>query len=328
MNERGRLISILQGPWVAQACYALAKLEVPDLLADGPRHVKELAAACGAHPQALHRLLRALVFVDLLEQPEPDTFALTPVTELLRRNTPTTMHGTAIIYGEDVYRSFAEIMHPLLEGRPGFEKITGKSVYDHLDADADAARTWNASMSRNRIPDVISSCDFSTATTVVDVGGGTGRLLAQVLTDNPHLRGTLLELSTAVDQAAELIAAQGLTDRVDLVKGSFFDTVPTGGDVYVLARCLHNWNDDNALRILRQVHAAMKADSRLLVVEDLTTDDVSLIDLLMLVQLEGHDRTREQYTNLLTRAGFHIQQVLPPPVPYAHAPSAIEATAT
>ncbi|WP_412538835.1 methyltransferase [Longispora sp. K20-0274] len=303
---RGQLLTILQGTWIAQACYALAKLEIPDLLADGPRPVAELAEASGAHPQALHRLLRALVYVGLLEQPEPDMFALTEVTALMRRDIPGSMHGTALVYGEDVYRSFAEVMHPLRHGRPGFEKVMGKPIYDYLNDNIDAARTWNESMSRNRIPEILATCDLTDAKVVVDVGGGTGRLLAQLLTTHPHLRGVLQELPTAIEQAGELFAEAGLTERVDLVAGSFFDTVPDGGDTYVLARVLHNWNDEHALTILRRVRDAMGQGDRLLVVEDLTTDDVSLIDLVMLVQHEGHDRSEEQYRALLSAAGFQV----------------------
>ncbi|GIG59814.1 methyltransferase [Longispora fulva] len=305
---RGQLLTILQGTWIAQACYALAKLEIPDLLADGPRPAADLAEECGADPQALHRLLRVLVYLGLLAQPAPDTFALTEVTALMRRDIPGSMHGTALIYGEDVFRCFAEVMHPLLHGRPGFEKVAGKPIYDYLNDNAEAARTWNESMSRNRIPEILASCDLTEAKVVVDVGGGTGRLLAQLLATHPHLRGVLQELPTAVEQARELFVDAGLADRVDLVAGSFFDTVPEGGDTYILARCLHNWNDEHALTILRRVRDAMGPCARLLVLEDLTTDDVSLVDLVMLVQHEGHDRTEEQYRALLDAAGFQVMR--------------------
>ncbi|MEV6527312.1 methyltransferase [Longispora sp. NPDC051575] len=325
-TPRGRLLSILQGPSVAQACYALAKLGIPDLLADGPRPVGELAEACGAQPRALHRLLRVLVYLDLLEQPEPGSFALTPVTELLRSGTPSSMHGTAMIYGEDVFRSLAEIMHPLLHGRSGFEKVNGKPIYDYLNDNVEAARTFNKSMSRNHIPEIIDTCDLAGSKVVIDVGGGTGRLLAQVLTDNPHLRGVLQELPTAVEQARELFTDAGLADRVDLVPGSFFDAVPEGGDTYILARVLHNWNDANALTILGRVRAAMEPGGRLLVVEDLVTDDVNLVDLLMLVQLEGHDRTEEEYRALLHAAGFDVLDARRLTDGPRHVPGVIEAT--
>lgn len=315
---RRKLLGILSGSLPAQGCYALAKLGVADLLADGPRPVRELAAACGADPQALGRLLRALASMGLFRQTAPDTYALTSVTELLRSEVPGSLRHTAVMHGEEVFRSFAEIMHTVHTGQPAFDKVHGRTFYDHLAEYPDTAATFAAAMGSERVPAVLAECDLSGVGTVVDVGGGDGGLLAELLAAHPDLHGVLLELPDAVRAARKRLADAGVADRVDLVEGDFFDRVPTGGDAYVLARVLHNWTDEHAEVVLRRVAAAMGGSGRLLVIEKLLPDEpgsaaTGLVDLLMLGMLEGRDRTEAEYTALLDGAGLEVVAVRPAP---------------
>lgn len=313
---RKKLLGILAGSWVAQGVYALVKLGVPDQLADGPVKVERLAHACQADPRALERLLRALTLLGLFTQPEPGTFGLTPTTDLLRSDVPGSVHLNALMQGDEIFRSFAEIMHTMRTGRPAFEQVYGQPFYAYLDANPQAAHTFNESMGDQRPPAALSTCDLSWAGTVVDIGGGNGGLLIELLGASPQSRGVLLELPDAVRQAQLRLADAGVADRVECVEGTFFDPVPTGGDAYVLSRVLHNWNDENATRILRRVHAAMGPDSRLIVLEELLPPDneaagagraaAAMVDLLMLVTLEGCDRTEAEYRNLLVKNGFDV----------------------
>lgn len=313
---RRKLLGILSGSWVAQCCYAVAKLGIPDLLADGPRSVDELAARCGADPAALARLLRGMASIGLFRRTAPRTYALTSVTEYLRSDVPDSLRQNALLDGEEVFRSFADIMHTLRTGAPAFDMVYGEPFYDYLGGNPGTAASFTEAMTANRVPATLASCDLSGVDTLVDVGGGSGGLLAEVLAAHPPMRGVLLELPEAVRQAEKSLAEAGLAGRVDLVEGSFFDAVPTGGDVYVLARVLHNWGDEKALLILRRVRAAMSPGTRLVVLEQLVPDEDSapdaasgMVDLLMLVLLEGHDRTEEQYRDLLTEAGFVVDEV-------------------
>ncbi|GAA1610816.1 methyltransferase [Catellatospora bangladeshensis] len=317
MNEslaRRKLLGILSGTWVAQGVYALVKLGVPDLMADGPVHVGQLAHDCGADTAALRRLLRALALMGLFTEPEPDTFGLTPTTELLRADVPGSVRLNALMQGDEVFRSFAEIVHTLRTGRPAFEAVYGRPFYDYLDDNPEAAAVFNESMGDQRPPDGLAECDLTWAGTVVDVGGGNGSLLLDVLTRHPHLRGVLLELPDAAEAARARLAAAGLAERSSCVAGSFFDGVPEGGDAYVLARVLHNWNDDNAVAILRRVHAVLPPHGRVIVLEELLPESApaasrsaaGLVDLLMLVTLEGRDRTEAEYRELLGKAGFEV----------------------
>ena len=313
---RRKLLGILSSSWVAQCCYAVAKLGVPDLLADGPRSVDELAARCGADPGALARLLRGMASIGLFSRTAPGTYALTSVTECLRSDVPHSLRQTAILDGEEVFRSFADIMHTVRTGAPAFDMIHGEPFYDYLGANPGTAASFTAAMNANRVPATLASCDLSGVDTLVDVGGGSGGLLTEALAVHPAMRGVLLELPEAVRQAEKKLAEAGLTGRVALVEGSFFDAVPSGGDAYVLARVLHNWADEKAMLILRRVRAAMSPGARLVVLEqfvpgeDSAPDGASgMVDLLMLVLLEGHDRTEEQYRGLLAEAGFVVDEV-------------------
>jgi precorrin-6B methylase 2 len=313
---RRRLLGVLSGGVPAQCCYALAKLGVPDLLAAGPRTAARLAAECGANPLVLRRMLRGLAAFGLLRRTPPDTYELTPATELLRSDLAGSLRQTAIMHGEEVHRSFAEVMHTVRTGEPAFDKVYGQPFYDHLAAHPDAADVFAGAMGSQRVPAALAEVDLTGVRTLVDVGGGTGGLLAEVLTAHPGMRGILLDLADTVRAARTRLAQSGVADRVDLVEGSFFDQVPGGGDGYVLARVLHNWTDEHAETILRRVGAAMRPGSRLFVFEMFLPEDggsaaAAMVDLLMLGMLEGHDRTATEYQELLARAGFEVMAVRP-----------------
>lgn len=307
-----RIRALLSATWLAQACYAAVKLGVPDLLADGPRTAEELATRSGAHPRALHRLLRALAAAGVFRQTAPGTFALTGVGELLRADAPGAAGTAALMHGEEVFRSFAEIMHTVHTGQPAFEAVYGMPFYSYLEKSPEAARTFAEAMGAQPVPEALSTYDLSGVRTVVDVGGGNGSLLAGLLATNPAARGVLVELPAAARSATARSATAAVRDRIDIVEGDFFDGVPPGGDLYLLVRILHNWTDEHAGALLRVVRAAMPPHARLLVGEELLTDTgPGLVDLLMLVTLEGHDRTEEEYRALLAGAGFAVTAVHP-----------------
>ena len=339
--DRAALFSVLTGGWIAQACYALAKLGVPDLLADGPRGVEELAADCAADVRALHRTLGALAAVGLLRRTAPRTYALTGATRLLCSTTRDSAGPTAVMFGEEVHRAFGDVLHTLRTGSPAFPHTHGASFYDYLADHPEAAATFNTAMGSTDVPTALARCDLSRLGTLVDVGGGEGRLLAAVLKRRPGARGVLVELPETLVNARKRLADAGCAQRVDFVAGSFFDAgvVPAGGDIYTLSRVLHNWDDSEALTILRAVRGAIGPDGRLLVLERLEELDeadpgrppgrreaqAKLIDLLMLVMVEGYDRTLEQYRALLGEAGFAVRAVHRAPLHAAGAECAIEA---
>ncbi|MBK3570865.1 methyltransferase [Streptomyces sp. MBT62] len=337
LRDRMTLAGILTGGWLAQGCYAVAELGLPDLLADGPRPAAELAAETDADPRAVRRLLRVLSSVGLFTEPEPGVFALAPTGRLLCTDTVRSSRSAAIMFGEEVHRSFGAITHTLRTGTPAFDSLYGMPFYDYLDSHPEAAAVFTSAMGAAPVPPALNAVDLTGVGTLVDVGGGDGSLLAKVLPHHPVMRGVLTELPDALEGARDRLTLLGLADRTDLVAGSFFDPLPEGGDVYTLSRVLHNWNDDKAVRILRRVREAMPDHGRLLVLERLETPvpegaaltrqaaQGRLIDLLMLVMLEGWDRSEEEYRALLEAAGFTVRAVHPAPLQSDRAEQVIEA---
>ncbi len=345
MAERIALFQILSGTWLAQACYALASLGVADLLADGPRQAASLARESGTDRRALLRVLRAVAAAGLARETTPGEFALTSLGQPLLSGVPRSSHQAAVMFGEEVHASFAEITHTLRTGRPAFEKVYGQPFYDYLGDHPEAARRFAAAMGAAPVPAALAACDLSGTRLIVDVGGGDGGLLTRVLRAQPQARGVLLDLPAALAQAPARLARAGVADRAQVVAGSFFDPLPAGGDVYLLSRVLHNWDDDDAARVLGRVRAAVAPGGRLVVFEELLPDaqpagappaappasgqasaaTSHLIDLLMLVMLSGCDRTEQEYRALLAGAGFEVTSVRPAPLRPGQAESVIEA---
>lgn len=342
-QERGAagrsLLGTLTGSWVAQACYTAAVLGIADILAEGPRTAAEIAGECDANPDGVHRILRALASAGIFEQEtkegqdEPDTFSNSPASTLLRSDVPHSMRDSAIMLGEEVYRSFGALAHAVRTGTPAFDKVHGMPMYTYLQEHKEVARTFNAALgSRGAVPAAFAQCSLDGVRTVVDIGGGNGNLLAEVLADRPDLHGVLLELPEAVSQARQLLAAAGLSGRTTLVEGSFFEEVPTGGDLYLLSRCLHNWTDDKALAILRTTRAALPPGGRLVILEKVIPSGpgpspAKVYDLLMLAMVEGRNRTWPEYRALAEKAGFAVTAVHPAPATDPNGESAIEAIA-
>jgi hypothetical protein len=322
-----RLLNILAGPLIAQACFAVCRLGVPDLLAGGPRTAAELAADCGADQKALRRLLAALAAAGLLRETTSGTFGLTATTDLLRSDSPSSSRSSVLLYGQEIFRSLCEIEYTARTGKPAFDRVYGTSFYAYLDQHPEVDRTFGASQGSLAVPSALAACDLDGVGTLVDIGGGNGRLLGHILTVHPAMRAVLVDRPQMVRQAAEYLGGLGLLSRAKLIEGDFFDTVPAGADAYILSRCLHNWDDASAAAILRTVHRAATPASRLIVIEEFLregpgpeqdgpggpADSTRIVDLLMLVMLEGHDRSAREYRALLATAGFEVLAVRPGP---------------
>jgi hypothetical protein len=321
---RKRLLGMLCATWTAQACSVFTVLALPDLIAAGTQTTAELATAADLDPVALQRLLAALADAGVLRQTAADRFELSQMGEYLRSDVPGSVHGTALLYGDEVYRSFGGLLDTVRTGRPAFTDQFGQPFYDYLSKNPRLATSFNAAMAAAPEPEPPAADLFAGARTVVDVGGGDGGLLAETLRRQPEMNGILVELPEAAERARGLLAEAGLLDRVQITAGSFFDHVPAGGDLYVLRRVLHNWNDENVCRVLARVRTAMPQDARLLVLEELlpSSPEASsasagswagqrnrIVDLLMLVLMEGRDRTAEEYTTLLLASGFAVKNV-------------------
>jgi hypothetical protein len=305
---------MISGYKTTQALYAAAKLGIPDHLASGPKSVEELAREVGANPKALLRLMRHLTSLDLFKQDESKKFSLAPLGELLRNDGPESMRYNAIFAGEENYKATGELLHSVRTGETAFNHLYGKGHFDWLRDHPDESSTFNKAMAQSlrRLANPVESYDFSGKGLVVDVGGGRGDLITSVMRINPNLKGILFDLPQGSEEAQSHLKTNGVADRCQIITGSFFNSVPEGGDVYVLSRTLHDWADDKAAIILANCRKAIKEDGTLLIRDDVLTDhDLpgSQIDLTMMIMTGGEERTESEWKSLLQSTGFALTKV-------------------
>ena len=313
------LLRMISGSWVSQAIHVAAKLQVADHLASGAKSSDELARAAGADADALHRLLRALASVGVFTEGGDGRFSLTPLADALRTDAPGSLRAYAIMLGEDWHwRAWGQLPHSVRTGQSAFEHVFGCGVFDYFAAHPEAAQVFNAAMtSRTGQENAAVTAAYEwPAGTIVDVGGGQGALLAAILERNPDARGVLFDVAHVVDAARPLMAEAGLAARCELVAGSFFERVPSGGDLYLLKRVLHDWTDKSALAILKNCRASMGVGSQLLVIEHVLAPGNApsfgkLFDLEMLVLTSGgRERSDAEFRALLSAAGFEQRRII------------------
>ncbi|QDT80961.1 Multifunctional cyclase-dehydratase-3-O-methyl transferase TcmN [Gimesia maris] len=310
---------LITGYWKSQSIYAAAKLGIADLLITGPQTPEQLAAATNTDASALYRLLRALASIGIFEENEAGEFALTPLAEPLRSDDPESKQALAIMNGEDQFRPWCEIIYSLQTGKPAYDNIWGKSIFEFLSEHPEKARIFDKAMIgiHGRGTDAaIKAYDFSDINVLADVGGGNGSNLISILQACPNLKGILFDLPHVVENAREQFDQAGLTDRCDLVGGDFFQSVPAGADAYLLRHIIHDWNDEKSLQILKNCHAALPVNGKLLVMEsviDPGNDPFSgkFVDLVMLLVTGGKERTAEEFQLLYDQAGFELTRILP-----------------
>jgi hypothetical protein len=316
-----QLYELTTGAWVSQAISVAARLGVADAIASGATTTAEIAQQVGAHTPTLYRLLRALSDHGVVTEEPGGRFGLTPMGESLRSDGPHSLRRWAIWTGARFYRdAWSDLEQAVRTGEPSFARVHGTDLFGYLDAHPDAAAVFDGAMrdiAGNFLAGILAVYDFSGCSTIVDVGGGTGTLLAAVLRAAPGAQAVLLDTPSVLAAAEPVLQAAGVADRCQTAAGDFFREVPPGADLYILSNIIHDWDDDDALRILRTCRAAMRADSRLLIIELVLPDDArpsmgKLLDLEMLsVTPNGRQRAAAEYTDLLARAGLAPTAVVP-----------------
>jgi hypothetical protein len=318
-SAHDQMARLIHGYWAAQAVYVAAKLELADLLAERPQSANELAQATGAHAQSLHRLLRALASIGVFREEEAGRFAMTPLAETLRKDGPQSLWAMAVMMGEETYHVWGDLFFSIETGQKAFDRIYGIPFFEYLAENPEKSRVFDAAMTaihgRETEP-IIAGYDFSAIGTLADIGGGNGSLLTAILHRHPRMKGMLFDLPGVIECSAPAMEAAGLADRCQAIGGDFFQEVPAGADVYLLRHIIHDWDDEKAALILRNVRAAMRPDSRVLVVESVLPpgNDPSFakfLDLTMLLVPGGQERTHEEYARLFNAAGLQITQVVP-----------------
>ena len=315
-----QLIEMGTAYWVSQIIHVAAKLDLADHLDGESKSAKELAGPTGTHAQSLYRLMRTLANLGILSEDAGHRFSLTPLGEALKKNAPGAARATILTLGSDAFfQGFGQLLYSVQTGKSGVEKLLGMPVFDWLGKNPEMASLFSETMIGVHGAEpaaVAAGYDFSGLKTIVDVGGATGNLLTAVLASAPGARGILYDLPHVVRDAPTLIQSRGLTDRVTIEGGSFFERVPSGADAYMLSHVIHDWSEEQCLSILGNCRRAMKPDSRLLLIEMVlppgnTPHPGKVLDMMMLVGPGGQERTAEEYGKLLEKAGFRLTRVVP-----------------
>ena len=319
------LTQILLGRVASQALYVAAKLGIADLLVDGPKPVEELAEAAEADAPALYRVLRALASMGIFEEQDDRVFALTPTAEPLRSDVPNSMRDVAVFWGEEWnWQVWGKILYSVRTGKPAWTQIHGEQVFEYFEKNPEAGRIFDRAMtsfSGVATKAVLEAYDFSGIETLIDIAGGHGRLINRILDAYPAMQGVLFDLPHVIENA-------NVGDRLELATGDFFAKVPSGGDAYMMKHIIHDWDDERAITILKNIKKAMNPGGRVLVIESVISDGNGqdfgkLLDIEMLVSPGGKERTAAEYEDLFRRAGLRLTRIVPTKSPY----SVIEAVA-
>jgi hypothetical protein len=314
------MLELAQGAWLTQAMYAASKLGIFDTLAKAPASAEDIAATVGADPAATYRLMRALASNAILKKQRDGRFALTRLGRVLRSDAPGGMAPMLEFVGHPRHwEHWGQLLYSVRTGETSAELLRGMPFFDYLETDADLAETFNDAMtgvSGIAIETLMPAYDFSRFDTIVDVGGGYGALLSAVLAQAPRARGVLFDLPSVVANAGPLLDAAGVSERCTITGGSFFESVPAGGDAYLLKTIIHDWDEDRAVSILHNVRAAISDGGTLALIELVLPEGTPwhpgmLIDLEMLVSAGGRERTASEYAKLLSQAGFRQTRVVP-----------------
>jgi hypothetical protein len=324
MADRGLIVQLAFGSMASQTVRAAVRLGVFDLIGDGRRPAVEVAADAGAEHQPMTRLLRALAGLGLLEEHEPDAFSVAPAGALLRSGRPDSLASFVRVFTDPaIVRAWDSLDISSRTGGIAFDAVFGTDFFSHLGRHPELSADFKASEETAAV--LPHAYDFGRFTSVTDVGGGDGTVLAGVLAAHPELTGVLHDTKDGLAQAHKTLDRHGVADRCSLAPGDFFRSVPGGSDLYLIKSVLHDWSDDQAVTILGHCCEVLPPGGRVLIVEPVLPEVVGtgaaahaaddgityLSDLNMLVNLGGRERTRKDFEEVCQRAGLSIVSVTP-----------------
>lgn len=311
---------MILGKYTTQLIYVAAKLKLADLLEDGPRHVDDLSNEAGAHAPNLYRVMRFLAGLGIFTEIEPRIFALTPMADVLRTKSPVSQRNLALLMGSEFHNlAWSNIMHPVLTGESAFKNKFGQDFFSYLEKNSESRDILQGVMSMSseyEADELCNAYDFSAFQTVVDVGGGRGMLIAKILEKYEALQGVLFDSPFVVEDARASLTGLNLGNRLSIIGGDFLKLVPEGGDLIILKRVIHDWDDDSAVVILKNCCKALPQNGRLIIAEQVIQPDNEpsfgkMTDMEMLVMSEGgKERTLEEFKQLMEQSGLRLRRVI------------------
>jgi len=321
MNPAQQVLQVATGYMASSCLYAAITLNVADHLKDGPLSIAELAKKTGSNEEALYRVLRLLASLGVFDEVSPGKFALTPAADLLRTDVPGSLRQMAVFLPDPFhYRIYGNVMHSLSTGKPAADFTLGMPVFQYLEKDQAYSQVFNDAMTAMSAPvagAAIEVYDFSGIGLLVDVAGGHGEVLMSILRACPSVKGILADVGHVVEGAKPRIASAGLSDRMQAVACDFFQSVPAGGDAYIMKHIIHDWDDERASTILKNIATAMGTKKgKVILLESViavgnTPDFGKFIDIEMLLFPGGRERTADEFQSLFARSGFHMTKVVP-----------------
>ncbi|MBO3460020.1 methyltransferase [Aetokthonos hydrillicola CCALA 1050] len=320
MPPQTAIKTMVSSYWISQCIYVAAKLGIADLLKEGERHCEDIAVITGTNKDTLYRLLRALASIGIFAETQPHYFQLTPLGASLQSNCPNSTRNYALLLGEEFYQAWLNLMHSIQTGKNAFEDFYGMNLFEYYQKNPTAGQIFNQAMtdfSAAVSAAVLAAYDFSSIGKLVDVGGSNGSLLAAILQANPTMTGVVFDLPNVIDKAQDFLEQAGVSNRCQLVAGDFFESVPVGGDMYILKHIVHNWDWERASKILTRCYEAMTKQSKLLLIEQIISSGnepcvAKLWDMHMLVVCPGgSERTEAEYRDLLKSTGFTLNKIIP-----------------
>ncbi|HEU5336228.1 MAG TPA: methyltransferase [Terriglobales bacterium] len=315
-------MQLANGFMMSSALYVVTSLNIPDLLAQGSRPVSELARSTGANEDALYRVLRALASVEFFVESAGRRFELTAVSEAMRSDQPGSVKEMVLwVCNRFHFQVWGELPYSVKTGKPAVEKVFGTPAFEAIAAQPEVAHAFNAAMtclSRQLAPAVLEAYDFSGIDTLMDVAGGHGFILCEILTQYPKLKGILFDMPSVVEDPRCAHCLLNVNHRCRTVAGDFFEHIPSGADAYYMQHIIHDWDDEPALRILGNCRQALQGqkNGKLLVVDSVIPENSGphfgkWLDLEMLLMPGGRERAENQFRALFARAGFEITRILP-----------------
>lgn len=316
---RTAMTRMIYGFMLSQSIYVAAQLGLADLLKDGPRSSDDLACVTYSDASSLYRVLRALAAVGVFEEVEPKMFRLTSMGETLRTDVEGSLRPLAVCMGGQCnWQAWGDILHSIKTGESAFEHVFGTGFFQHLERHPDNAKMFLDSMNccatlYNEA--IVTGYDFSRFKKIVDIGGGQGKLITEILKANPGVRGALFDTPNQTPGARRLFEQEGIADRCEAITGDFLESLPEGADAYLLKHIIHDWDDKRAVEILKNCRRSMSPHSKLLLIEEIVTTapefaPAKVLDIQQLLMPGGRERTEEEYRKLLEEAGFELTAVI------------------
>jgi ubiquinone/menaquinone biosynthesis C-methylase UbiE len=309
------MLEFVQNLWLLGAINVATELGIADILNDGPKPIGELAKLTGTLEGPLYRIMRVLASQGIFKELENRNFSLTPLAKPMQEKEIKFFIQHSLMTLQ--FQISGEMLHSVKTGRSTSELFVKDKMFEHIGQSDELNDLYNKAMtstSRMQVAAILPAFDFGKFKYIIDIAGGQGFFLTSILNKHKNIRGTVFDLPQVINNSQQHFKDTGLSDRANFIAGSFFESIPAGGDLYLLKNIIHNWNDEDSIKILQNIRKVMPQNGRVLIIEMIIENDNNpswgkMMDLYMMIGLNGKERTRDEYQGLLKKAGFKIERI-------------------